>query len=286
MLDALSAFHAALTELQSAVINVSLVTHAPRASAHRSDSTLGGQTYQVSLFRGHGQVMIGADRFEVDRQLLALVPPGVSHAAVQNGRDLASLNLQFTAEVVAMRGIPAFCVAPSPDSRAARLERDFQIILEDWQMAEAGAQSSINARAKSLLIDVLRLWTQSGGDTISPAVVESACRYMAVQYGKALTMRDVAAHCGVRADSLCRAFRRHLATSPRGYLLELRLRQARSLLLAGLSVTEVAEQTGFGSVHYFSRAFKRAEGHSPTDWRRLNNTSQPFEADQPAGLPV
>ena len=58
------------------------------------------------------------------------------------------------------------------------------------------------------------------------------------------------------------------------YITAYRLSKAEELLLGtGLSVTAVAEKSGFEDVSYFSRCFKRSRGISPLRFRRqeLNN---------------
>lgn len=53
------------------------------------------------------------------------------------------------------------------------------------------------------------------------------------------------------------------------YLAAHRLERAKTLLAySDMSVTEVAEHLGFGSIHYFSRAFKRHHGVEPSSFRK------------------
>ncbi len=56
--------------------------------------------------------------------------------------------------------------------------------------------------------------------------------------------------------------------SPKQLLNEFRLRTAANLLAQGkMSVSEVADATGWGSLSYFSKSYKRRFGHSPTSGR-------------------
>jgi len=57
--------------------------------------------------------------------------------------------------------------------------------------------------------------------------------------------------------------------SPLGYLQELRMSAAKSLLLmTTMSIQEVTDAVGYQSIHYFSRLFKKKYGKSPTQWRK------------------
>jgi len=53
------------------------------------------------------------------------------------------------------------------------------------------------------------------------------------------------------------------------YLNEIRIRKALDLLrLSGLSVMEIAYETGFNNVSHFNRMFRKATGISPLAYRR------------------
>ena len=54
-------------------------------------------------------------------------------------------------------------------------------------------------------------------------------------------------------------------TSPINDLTARRIEEAKLLILYGnTSLSEIAEATGFSSIYYFSRHFKKCEGISPT----------------------
>lgn len=63
-------------------------------------------------------------------------------------------------------------------------------------------------------------------------------------------------------------FKRATGQSPNQYQLNLRLDKAKGLLTGTtLSISEIAYQTGFESVFYFSRFFKQKNGTSPRAYR-------------------
>ena len=63
-------------------------------------------------------------------------------------------------------------------------------------------------------------------------------------------------------------FKSTYGISPNQYHLNLRLDKAKDLLTtSNLSITEVADQTGFDSIFYFSKVFKKKTGHSPKTFR-------------------
>ena len=65
-----------------------------------------------------------------------------------------------------------------------------------------------------------------------------------------------------------KAFKKMTGESPNRYHLNLRLNKARFLLTSTtLSISEVAYQTGFDSLFYFSKLFKKKNGKSPKLYR-------------------
>jgi AraC-like DNA-binding protein len=69
-------------------------------------------------------------------------------------------------------------------------------------------------------------------------------------------------------SSFRKAFKKFTGESPTQYHLNLRLNRAKNLLLSTtLNITEVAYQTGFDSVFYFSKLFKKKFGISPKFYR-------------------
>lgn len=90
-------------------------------------------------------------------------------------------------------------------------------------------------------------------------------------YFRPVTAEKLAARCGVSQTTLFRMFRLHLGESPLEYVIRLRMKHARTLLLENnLPVKEIAERTGYGNALYFSSEFRRVCGVSPREFRRKN----------------
>jgi transcriptional regulator GlxA family with amidase domain len=63
-------------------------------------------------------------------------------------------------------------------------------------------------------------------------------------------------------------FREKYGVSPMRYLIQCRMAVAKDLLVRSpLSLWEIAEKTGYESIHSFSKAFKKLECVSPGGYR-------------------
>ncbi len=80
---------------------------------------------------------------------------------------------------------------------------------------------------------------------------------------------DLADRLGIGARHLRRIFKEHTGITPQEHSRARRLLRARQLIVdSNLSMTEIADMAGFGSLRRFNDAVKMAYGHAPTAFRR------------------
>lgn len=73
-------------------------------------------------------------------------------------------------------------------------------------------------------------------------------------------------------SQVCKIFSDYIGKGPIEYYSALKLSEAKKLLREGKSVSDVSDSLGYSSIHIFSRAFKKAVGISPTEYRKkINN---------------
>jgi AraC-like DNA-binding protein len=97
-----------------------------------------------------------------------------------------------------------------------------------------------------------------------------------------LPLTRLAKSAGVSQQHLCRLFQKDLGLGPIECFGLLKLEQAAtSLERSSSSIAEVAEAFGYSSQFYFSRAFKKAYGISPSQYRK---DFQLGRATRPGGL--
>lgn len=88
-----------------------------------------------------------------------------------------------------------------------------------------------------------------------------------------VNMEKLAKELPMSYSSFRKAFKKNTGVSPNQYLLDLRLNKAKDLLTStALNINEVAHQTGFDSLFYFSKLFKKKNKVSPKSFRLQNNT--------------
>lgn len=99
--------------------------------------------------------------------------------------------------------------------------------------------------------------------------IQKAVTYIRNQYSKGLNVADIARHMNVNRSYLYTIFKDNLGISPKDFLTKFQISQAREqLALTDLSIEEVAESCGYRSCLVFSKAFKKENGMTPTEYRR------------------
>jgi AraC-like DNA-binding protein len=99
--------------------------------------------------------------------------------------------------------------------------------------------------------------------------LERALLYIRQHYAEALTLPAVARVAGFAPNYFSALFKKREKTTFERYLGRLRIERARLLLgQHEIAIQQVAYLSGFRERHYFSRAFRKAVGLAPTDYRR------------------
>lgn len=114
-----------------------------------------------------------------------------------------------------------------------------------------------------------QLWASDPINTHKNQIYSFAQRYIHQHYSETIALSDIATAASVSETHLIRIFNKYAQTTPISYLWDLRITQALELLnRTGLSISEVALQTGFKTSYHFSRRIREKTGLSPTEFRQ------------------
>lgn len=99
--------------------------------------------------------------------------------------------------------------------------------------------------------------------------VEFALDYIHTNYQSAITIQELTALLGISQPYLFRIFKQATGKSPKAYLGDYRLLQAKKLLSqTPMTITEIANSVGYPDSLAFSRFFTSREGLSPRAYRQ------------------
>ena len=86
------------------------------------------------------------------------------------------------------------------------------------------------------------------------------------------SLKEICVELNVNKSHIVTSFKNAFGRTPYKYLLDLRMKHARELLLnPSYSINDISNILCFYDSYTFSKAFKGKTGYSPSEYRRLNN---------------
>ena len=107
-------------------------------------------------------------------------------------------------------------------------------------------------------------------------VITGITRYLQEHLEEDLSLSVLSEQFHLNPQYISQLFKNEIGVGFLAYLTNIRMEKAKKLLLStSYSVAEIAGQVGYGDYRVFTKAFKKAEGITPSQYRRefLNNDS-------------
>ena len=94
-------------------------------------------------------------------------------------------------------------------------------------------------------------------------------RYLQEHLAEEISLSVLAEEFHLSAQYISQLFKSEIGVGFLAYLTNIRMEQAKKLLLStSLSIAEVSEQSGYSDYRVFTKVFKKAEGITPSQYRR------------------
>ena len=94
--------------------------------------------------------------------------------------------------------------------------------------------------------------------------------YIDENYAQELSLDVLADALGLSAKYLSRVFKLMMGVTLSDYLAYVRMEKVKELLLTPLPIERIAQQVGITNRTTFTRTFRKLEGMTPSEWRRLH----------------
>ena len=110
--------------------------------------------------------------------------------------------------------------------------------------------------------------TPRGSSEAQKRIME-ICRYIYENCGKIGSVSELAHLTHLSESRFTHLFSKTVGLSPKSYLLRAKIDMSKEPLAnTDFSIAQIADTVGFKDQNYFSRAFKRLTGSSPTEYRQ------------------
>jgi AraC-like DNA-binding protein len=151
-------------------------------------------------------------------------------------------------------------------------EGDFYSLLSAWESKSSGHLLYCRELLYRIFKTLVHNLVQDHPISRQYDRIKMAVFYMHNNYMKSVSVEEMASLCMMSTRQFTRYFRQVYHKSPYEYLVDLRLRRAKELLMdTTYNISEIANFVGYDSVYSFSRVFKQYAAMSPREWRRLND---------------
>lgn len=176
-----------------------------------------------------------------------------------------------------LESLPRFLRLRRDESQASQslLDQFIHFAADESGNKRAGSQSVLNRLSELMFVEVVRLhMDQLENDStgwlagLRDPLVGRALTMLHARPAHAWTLEELAAQVAASRSVLADRFSQVVGYPPIQYLTQWRMQiAARRLADPGVKVAAVAHEIGYESEAAFSRAFKKAVGRSPSQWR-------------------
>ncbi len=136
------------------------------------------------------------------------------------------------------------------------------------EMFNIDSKEILLIKCRELLHESIEMVSFKFNET-SKEVIRQAVEYMKQHYHEAISLESVADRYFLNRSYFSRIFKQYTGETFTDCLIEIRMTEAKKLLLNGNNkVYEISQMVGYSSEKYFFRIFKQYTGKSPAEYQR------------------
>ena len=149
-----------------------------------------------------------------------------------------------------------------------QFDKELVELVGEIQATSAEQPYAIALKTMQLVVSLFMDHPTQTGRTSYNVAIRRANLHIAHHLGEVVDFSALAKQCGMGYSLFRKRFREYNGMSPLEYQIALRIRRAMNLLESTeLPIAQIAEETGFKPLAYFSRFFHERVGTSPSAYR-------------------
>ena len=229
------------------------------------------QIYIVTT--GNGILLNGKDEYNLCPGSCFVLQKGHPHIYKATDEDFFGIWICFDGSasktLTDMLAPSGFCFFTSEFLRdsIALFDKMLGLISEDAEYS----QEEASALLYRMILNLMRL--KNSAALSSHKKVQAAIGYIEINYDREISLDDIADAAGMTKFALCRSFKNQFGTTVFSYLIRYRITVAKRLRTeySDRTISDIAHSVGFGDVCYFISVFKKSEGMTPAQFKKLWN---------------
>ena len=149
------------------------------------------------------------------------------------------------------------------------VETMFRRMLEKWRLQKPAAREDCISLIYSVYAEIIRNQSVVYVTVSKRRQIDLAIQYISENFtNEALSVEKVAEHATMSESHFRRVFKSVYRVSPVKYINMLRINRAKELIrYSGAAFSQIAAETGFSNLYYFSRVFKKEVGCTPSEYK-------------------
>lgn len=218
------------------------------------------RSYSALAFRVYGKAVITAKdkRYIINEEELLYLPQNISYKAEYSDTEIIVIHFQALND-------DKEPLLFHMNERAAIYEL-FSKILDLWINKNTLRRFAIMSMTYELLTMVCEKDIQ---DNLPPCL-NKAVLFINLNYKKSnISINEVCKYSGISPTYLRMMFKKYFFKAPNEYINDLRLENAKKMILNGAKVSAAALESGFNDSKYFSRIVKKRFGCTPCELKNF-----------------
>ena len=229
--------------------------------------------------------LVGADRYQLQKGDIILVPPGVSHRpllpeslrdpydryVIWLSRDFMKLYGSFLPEV-SLCSHPDVSMLRTAGTKWESLEELFRAGVLAAERQEYGWEATVIGNTILLLTQIRKMLQDHSFGSMNiekPELLDKLTTYVEHHYDQPITIGELSRQFFVSSSTISHLFKQKMGVSFYRYVTQRRLIAAKTLIRQGTPLETVSQEVGFSDYSTFYRAFKQEYGIGPRAYRKL-----------------
>lgn len=247
--------------------------------------------------RGNGYYVINGKRYDISPGDIFVINNKEPHMAVHDDDFLIEVLIFDVNLLWSNKGISNFLTPffsrkegsshkiSVSNPRQLEMSQFFEKIALEYKNKEIGWKMSVEALLMYLLTLIYRCYDEKQeleetNDNFQKMYsrISTVLEYVSDNFKEEIKLDDLAKKVSLSNHYLCKCFKKVTGRTIFEYIEQMRIQNSCYLLRAtDLSIMEIALESGFNSVNFFNRTFKKIMGVTPKEYRQTilsNNDSR------------
>lgn len=240
------------------------------------------------FFEGEGIHVFNGKTMDVSRGTVYLLTPSDFHTLYRKKEkeNLRFFNVNFNEYAISEELIKLAASYGAPmtvkvsEGECEELYREFSSLAAEYEGDSPVREQMMRAIFDKIFIIFWRALEREGGagapdKAKRSSAVQYVVNHLRLHFRESVSLASLAHELHLTPNYLGEIFKKETGKTFSDYVQLMRLSYAEKLLLGSeLSVLQIGEQSGFHSVSYFIKVFKKSRGQTPLDFRINKRTNE------------